>query len=240
MNISKICLCAAAMLSISSSCLALETGVYNRLEGDKLYRVTVLAQDGYVKNQPQKEHLEFVALENSAQECYSSVLLRTGDKSYATTSGLITDRNDEEGRNVDGSLKGRRIGYARMGKTVGDFALEELGEGKIRVTSNVGLVKGFGFDGVYTREETFVAASPCMALHALEVVGKKSNYLAIDDVNYQYRVMQKEDGSGYSIQVLQDGAAPSVFDVGIMLQEFNFIWNNQPVQLFKADMEAKG
>lgn len=234
MNIKKIVLCAAALTSMTVSCFALETGVYVRMEGEHLFRVTVLSHDGYLKNSTEPVHMEFVAMENSVDECYSSVLLRTGNKSYATTSGLITTGDDEKGRYVSGYLKGLRVGYERMGKTEGDFAIQDLGNGKLKVEYAAGYVRGFGFDGVYSKEETFVAAPPAMALHALEVVAKRTGYLAIDDIKYDYRVLNKENGSGYSIQAYQPGnSEPALFDVGIMLQDFKFIWNNNPVELFK-------
>lgn len=239
MKIRKLALCTAALLSIASSCFALDTGYYYRLSDDKLFTITVLSHEGQLKGESQNTRLEFAALQNSVNETYSTLLMKTGTNTYASTSGLVTTDNDEQGRMVDGTLKGLRIGYDRMGQKEGDFTIEDLGNGKLKVSSNVGLVKGFGYDGIYTREETFVAAPPGLALHALEVVAKKTQYLAIDDIDYHFRVMNKEDGSGYSIMARQPGADPAMFHVNIGLYNISFIWNNSPIMLFQHKAESK-
>lgn len=233
MNFKKIALCVATLMSMTASCFALESGVYIRMDGEHLFRVTVLSHDGYLKDNTDATHMEFIAMENSVDECYASVLMRTGAKSYATTSGLVTNGNDEKGRNINGYLKGLPVGYDRMGTKEGDFAIRDLGDGKIKVEYAAGYVRGFGFDGVYQKEETFIAAPPTMALHALEAVAKRTSYLAIDDIKYEYRVLNKQDGSGYKIQAYQPGnPEPAEFDVNIMLHKFDFMWNNQPINLF--------
>ncbi|MCQ2374105.1 MAG: hypothetical protein MJ050_08510 [Phascolarctobacterium sp.] len=241
MNFKKIALCAAALLSVTASCFAIESGVYIRMEGDHLFRVTVLSHDGYLKDSAEPTHMEFIAMENSVDECYASVLIPTGAKSYATTSGLITDFNDEKGRFVSGYLKGKPVGYDRMGVKEGDFAIKDLGKGKLKIEYAAGYVRGFGFDGIYKKEETFASAPPVMALHALEAVAKRTGYLAIDDIKYEYRVLDKSDGSGYKIQAFQPGnPEPAQFEVGVMLHDFDFMWNDKPISLFKAIREAKG
>lgn len=241
MNFKKIALCVATLMSLTANCFALDSGVYIRMDGENLFRVTVLSHNGYFKDTAEPAHMEFIVMENSVDECYASVLMRTGAKSYATTSGLITNFNDERGRFVSGYLKGQPVGYDRMGVKEGDFSISDLGKGKIKVEYAAGYVRGFGFDGVYKKEETFVAAPPVMALHALEAVAKRTGYLAIDDIKYEYRVLDKEDGSGYKIQAFQPGISePVQFEVGIMLHDFNFLWNDKPISLFKAIREAKG
>lgn len=241
MNFKKIVLCATAFMSMTASCFALDSGVYIRMEGEHLFRVTVLSHKGYFKDSSQPARMEFIAMENSVDECYASVLMRTGAKSYATTSGLVTNADAEKGRFVNGYLKGLSVGYDKMGTKEGDFSIYDLGKGKLKVEYAVGYVRGFGFDGVYQKEETFIAAPPTMALHALETVAKRTGHLAIDDIKYEYRVLNKQDGSGYKIQAFQPGnSEPAQFEVGIMLHDFDFLWNDRPISLFKAVRKAKG
>ena len=241
MNLKKIALGAAVLISVSASCFALETGVYTRTDGDKVYRVTVLSHEGYFKDIVQPDRIEFIALQNSSNECYASILLPTGKKSYATTSGLVTRDEDEQSRLITGYLEGVRIGYERMGTKAGDFAVQDLGQGRIKVEYAVGYVRGFGFDGVYQREETYPAAPPGLVLHALEAVGKRTGYLAIDNIKYEYRVLSRANGFGYKIQAYQPGASqPAEFEVDPVLQDFNFYWNAKPINIFRTIGEARG
>lgn len=240
MNLKKIALCTATLLAMASNCLAMESGYFYRIEDDKLYTVTVMSREGKLKGSDKPVHYEFVNLKNSFDENYSSILIKTDKKKYATTSGFVTNEDSKQGLNVDGFLRGLRVGYDRMGQREGDFTIEDLGNGKIRVSSNVGLVKGFGLDGVYQSEETFLAASPGLALHALEVIGKDTGYLAIGDVDYKYRVLYKDDGTGYKIQAWQGETLSGEFDVRIELGVINFMWNGEPIELFKINLLAVG
>ena len=101
-RLKKIALCTSVLLAMASSCFAIDSGYYYRLDGDKLFTVTVLAHDGYEKNLSQLVRHEFVELKNSFDESYSSILIPTGAKTYATTSGFVTNADDEKGRNVSG------------------------------------------------------------------------------------------------------------------------------------------
>lgn len=244
MNFKKIILCATAMLTMASSCFAMESGYFYRIEDGKLYAVSVLHREGKLKGSDQMAHYEFIDLRNSFDENYSSILMKTGKNTYATTSGFVTNKETQQGLNVDGFLRGLRVGYDRMGTKEGDFTIEDLGNGKIKVSSNVGLVKGFGLDGIYQREETFIGATPGLALHALEAIGKKTGYLAIDDIEYKYRVLRKDNGSGYKIQAWQGETLAGEFEVRVELGVISFIWNNEPIELFRINYppqeEAKG